>query len=270
MLATGLAGCSSDNSSERAAIGDTRPTTSQTLDARRQTTGGGEPGASGDTSPSTSQTLDARRQTAEESSTTIVPVRVIEVIERAGWGAAPEGAEMEEHVVERLTVHHTGVALEDNREAPARLRAHQVFHQTDRGWPDLAYHFAIDRNGNIYEGRSPKFRGDTATSYDPTGHLLVVLEGNFDVEPTAEAQLGSLTDLLAWASGRYSVAVDSIKSHRDYAPGETSCPGDNLYPLVESGELARAVGSLVTKESTELIYLRGQEAIARVASIEAP
>jgi hypothetical protein len=199
-----------------------------------------------------------------------VPVRIIEVIERAGWGAAPAGAGMEEHVVERLTIHHTGVALEDNREAPARLRAHQVFHQTDRGWPDIAYHFAIDRKGNIYEGRSPEFRGDTATSYDPTGHFLVVLEGNFDVEGTAEPQLRSLTELLAWAAGRYSVGAGTIQSHRDYAPGETSCPGDNLYPLVESGELARAVGSLVTEELIELIYLRGEEAAARVAEIEAP
>jgi hypothetical protein len=177
---------------------------------------------------------------------------------------------MEEHVVERLTIHHTGVAIEDNREAPARLRAHQVFHQSDRGWPDLAYHFAIDREGNIYEGRAPEFRGDTATSYDPTGHFLVVLEGNFDVEPTAQAQLGSLGHLLAWAASRYSVGVESIKSHRDYAPGETSCPGDNLYPLVESGELARSVGSILNDESIELVYLRGEEATARVSGIEAP
>jgi hypothetical protein len=182
--------------------------------------------------------------------------------------AAAAGPGMEEHVIERLTIHHTGVVLEDNREAPARLRAHQVFHQTDRGWPDLAYHFAIDRVGNIYEGRSPQFRGDTATSYDPTGHFLVVLEGNFDVEPTAEAQLRSLSQLLAWASDRYSVGLNTIQSHRDYAPGETSCPGDNLYPFVESGELARAVRSILKEELIELEYLRGDAAIDRVAEIE--
>jgi hypothetical protein len=244
LVGLALAGCRADSQTRQAGTMDTRPTTSQTP--------------------------DARRQTPEEPSTTMVPTTVIEVIERAGWGAAAAGPGMEEHVVKRLTIHHTGVALGDNREAPARLRAHQVFHQTDRGWPDLAYHFAIDRNGNIYEGRAPEFRGDTATSYDPTGHFLVVLEGNFDVEPTAEGQLGSLRRLLAWAAGRYSVGVDSIKSHRDYAPGETSCPGDNLYPLVESGELARAVSSILQEELVELVYLRTEEAIARVAEIEAP
>ena len=175
---------------------------------------------------------------------------------------------MVEHVIERLTIHHTGVPLEDNKEAPARVLAHQVFHQVDRDWPDLAYHFVIDRAGNLYEGRSLEFRGDTATSYDPTGHFLVVLEGNFDEEPTADLQLRSLTQLLAWASDHYSVGLDTIESHRDYAPGETSCPGDNLYPLIESGELVRDVRSIMKDELIELVYLRGEEALERVEEIE--
>ena len=52
------------------------------------------------------------------------------------------------------------------------------------------------------------------------------------LKPPAEPQVQSLTDLLAWAADRYSVGVDTIKSHRDYAPGETSCPGANLYALL--------------------------------------
>jgi hypothetical protein len=98
----------------------------------------------------------------------------------------------------------------------------------------------------------------------------VVLEGNFDVEPTAEVQLGSLRDLLAWAAGHYAVGVDSIKSHRDYAPGETSCPGANVYALLESGQLVREVSSILQEELIELVYLRGKEAVERVAEIEAP
>jgi N-acetylmuramoyl-L-alanine amidase-like protein len=177
---------------------------------------------------------------------------------------------MVEHTIERLTIHHTGVELGENRLAPARLRAHQEFHQTERGWPDLAYHFAIDRGGNLYEGRSPEFRGDTATSYDPTGHLLVVLEGNFDIETRAEPQLLSLSELLAWAVASYGVGPDTIKSHRDYAPGETSCPGENLYALLQSGELISAVTDLLGEGPIEIMYLRGAEALERVADIESP
>jgi N-acetyl-anhydromuramyl-L-alanine amidase AmpD len=175
---------------------------------------------------------------------------------------------MVEHSVEWLTIHHTGMVLEDNRLAPSRLRDHQAFHQIDRGWPDLAYHFAVDREGNIYEGRSPEFQGDTATSYDPAGHLLVVLEGNFDVEETAVAQLLSLSELLAWAASHYSVGVDSIKSHRDYVPGETACPGENLYDLLESGDLVDMVTSHLNEASFQLVYLRGDKALDRITAIE--
>ena len=190
------------------------------------------------------------------------------MIGREGWGAAAARAGMVGHTIERLTIHHTGVELGENRLAPSRLGAHQEFHQRDRGWPDLAYHFAIDRAGNIYEGRSPEFAGDTATSYDPVGHLLMVLEGNFDIEGTSEPQLSSLATLLAWAAGFYSVGVDTIKSHRDYAPGETSCPGENVYTLLQSGDIAKAVGSALDDGRIELLYLRGADAIERVTTIE--
>ena len=175
------------------------------------------------------------------------------------------------HSIERLTIHHSGVELSDNRQAPSRLRAHQEFHQRDRRWPDLAYHFAIDREGNLYEGRSTDFRGDTATSYDPTGHFLVVLEGNFDVETPADRQVQSLAELLAWAADGYSVGVDSIKSHRDYVPpGETACPGANLYALLDSGAIVDMVEEFLSEGLPTLSYLRGVTAIERVAAIESP
>jgi hypothetical protein len=240
------------------------------LPLRRQTPDA-EPGATGGTGPAeegTAEETSALTTSKAPSTTTTASIRTIEVIGREGWGASDAGPGMVEHLVERLTIHHTGVALGADHEAPSRLRAHQTFHQADRGWPDLAYHFSIDQIGNVYEGRSPEFRGDTATSYDPTGHLLVVLEGNFDIEPTFGAQLRSLAELLAWAADHYSVGTDAIKSHRDYAPGETSCPGHNVYANLTSGELIDAVTSIQNEGKTGLRYLRGSEALERVAAIE--
>ena len=40
------------------------------------------------------------------------------------------------------------------------------------------------------------YAGDTATSYDPHGHLLVVLEGDFNLEDPTAAQLDSLVRVL--------------------------------------------------------------------------
>ena len=53
----------------------------------------------------------------------------------------------------RMTIHHTAVVLGDNRNAPARLRQHQRYHQDTQGWIDIAYHMSVDRNGNIYQLR---------------------------------------------------------------------------------------------------------------------
>lgn len=197
---------------------------------------------------------------------TSAPGRELEVIERAGWGAAEPGPGMIEHEISRLTVHHTAVTLTDNSLAPARLLAHQRFHQSDRGWPDLAYHFAIDQLGNVYEGRSPEFRGDTATNYDPAGHFLIVLEGNFDEQPLPDQQQLSMVDLLAWAAVEYAVDPSEIHGHREYA--ETSCPGKAVFSLISTGDLTEAVQARVDQGSITLTYLRGDAARERVAEIE--
>ena len=62
-------------------------------------------------------------------------------------------------------------------------------------WFDIPYHFYIAVDGKIADGRSIKFVGDTNTDYNPTGHALVVLEGNFENEEPSPDQLKSLQAL---------------------------------------------------------------------------
>lgn len=66
--------------------------------------------------------------------------------------------------------------------------------------------------------------GDTGTNYDPTGHFLVCLEGNFDSQQPTSEQFASVASLVAWASAKYGVGLDTISGHRDVA--STSCPTD--------------------------------------------
>ena len=87
-----------------------------------------------------------------------------------------------------MTLHHEAVALGENRNAPAHLRQDQRYHQDQKGWIDIAYHVAVDRNGNIYELRSTEIAGDTATDYDTTGHFLVLCE---EIESHAECAGGA-------------------------------------------------------------------------------
>jgi hypothetical protein len=167
-----------------------------------------------------------------------------------------------------MTIHHTAAVLGDNSNAPARLRQHQQYHQGQQGWIDIAYHVGVDRNGNIYELRSTGLAGDTATSYDPTGHFLVVCEGNFDEEDVTEAQLNGAALAFAWAAQKFGVTSATLSGHRDVS-GDTACPGANLYARVSSGELKNRVDEHMAMGIVNLQSLCGPEAEARIAEIAA-
>lgn len=186
---------------------------------------------------------------------------------RDAWGALPPKLGGKLHTLSRMTLHHTGVVLGDNRLAPARLRQHQRLHQSEHGWIDIAYHVSVDRNGNIYELRSPSLAGDSATSYDPTGHFLVLCEGDFDNESVSDAQLDGTALVFAWASQTFALQTDTLEGHRDFA--STACPGASLYDRLTSGDLKRRIDSLSAEGPITLRRICGPEALAKVAAIEA-
>ena len=186
---------------------------------------------------------------------------------RQSWGARPALPGGRPHTIDRMTIHHSAVALPDNRGIVARLQQHQRFHQDDKGWVDIAYHAAVDRNGNIFALRDTAIAGDTATDYDTTGHFLVLCEGNFDEEAVTEAQLDGAALVFAWATQRFGIGVDTLASHREVASG-TDCPGTSLQAHVSSGDLMQRITD-VAAAGFELRPVCGQDAAARVAGIEA-
>lgn len=192
--------------------------------------------------------------------------RKVTMICRRAWGARPPSGEFHRHRIRRLTVHHSAVVLRENRKAPERFRDHQAAHQA-RGWPDIAYHILIDRNGHVYEGRPLWARGDTSTDYRPRGHLLVLCEGNFDRQRLSREQAASLADVLAWAVRRFDVPVARIKGHRDFAA--TACPGRRLYRLIEDGTLLRRVRRRLRAGGVRLDEICGKAGRRLVRDIEA-
>jgi hypothetical protein len=191
--------------------------------------------------------------------------KTVEILCKDAWGARPSSGRFERHTVKRLTVHHSGLRLRDNRDAPGRFRRWQREHQA-LGWPDIAYHVLIDRHGNVYKGRPSWARGDTRTSYDPTGHFLVMCEGNFGQQDVSRRQLTALVDVLAWASVEFDVSPRTIKGHRDYAA--TACPGKLLYDRVEGGGLRRKVRRRLDQGGVRLQQLCGDDGRRRVQAIE--
>jgi hypothetical protein len=186
---------------------------------------------------------------------------------REAWGARPARPGGKRHTITRMTLHHEAVVLGDNRNAPERLRKDQLYHQDQKGWIDIAYHVAVDRNGNLYELRNTGLAGDTATDYDTSGHFLVLCVGDFDQEAVSEAQLHGTALAFAWAAQNFGIKSDTLAGHRDFA--QTSCPGANLYAHLSSGDLKRRIDTLLAGGGVNLERFCGPAAATRVAAIEA-
>jgi hypothetical protein len=169
------------------------------------------------------------------AATNNLPPPDLKLLSRAEWGANPPVAAMKSNTPTRITIHHTAVLQKPDRSLKDKLQALQKFSQNEGklgngkpkpAWPDVPYHFYIDCHGGIAEGRDVNAVGDTNTEYDPSGHALVVLEGNFEEEPVTEAQWASLVKLVSWLAARFHVAPADVRGHMDYA--QTQCPGKHL------------------------------------------
>jgi hypothetical protein len=224
-----------------------------------------EPVATPVVTPPSTSTSEPEEPQSTQTDPSVPQAAVIGAICREAWGATEPGEGLEPHTIERLTVHHTAATLTDNRWAPAALRGHQAYHKS-LGWPDLAYHVAVDAEGNIYAGRPASARGDTATTYDPTGHFLVVAEGNFDDQAIPPAQVEGVAMVLAWAAAEFGVDPQTITGHRDWA--STSCPGDIFYRLIADGTLAARVAELVSYGGVDLRVVCDESAFEAVTAIE--
>ena len=188
----------------------------------------------------------------------------VEVLCREAVGLRPATPTDAHHRLDRLTLHHTAVPLDAAAQAPERLRRHQRHHQ-DQGWSDIAYHYAVDLAGNVYELRDPAVPGDTFTDYDTIGHLHVVCEGNFEQQQPTDALLDALGGLFAALAATHRLDPASLDTHRRYVP-TTACPGGHLQARLD--EVRARVGALM-RQPPALEVRCGEQARRRVHEIEA-
>lgn len=161
------------------------------------------------------------------------------IVTRQEWQANPPVLAMKANQPVRLTIHHTATKQNFKSSVASKLRSLQAFSQkkskladgrTKKAWGDVPYHFYVDAKGVVAEGREVQFAADTNTDYDPSGHLTVVVEGNFEKEQPTPAQIEALESLLVFLSRKYGIDPSTIGGHRDYA--STACPGKNLIALL--------------------------------------
>lgn len=158
------------------------------------------------------------------------------MLERAEWKANPPVLPMKTHERKYITIHHGGVPAKPDIPTATKIKNLQTWSQredklasgkTKPQWPDVPYHYWIGYDGVIAVARDDGFVGDTNTEYDPTGHVLICVEGDFEQTEPTPAQIESVKKLALWLAVQYKIPTAQIQSHRDYSK-QTTCPGKNL------------------------------------------
>jgi hypothetical protein len=171
----------------------------------------------------------------------------LNIIKRADWGWQPLEYIIEEHSINKITIHHGGVDFPEGKDVKEYLRGLQSWSRNDKDWIDIPYHFMIDFEGNIYEARPLNYPGDTNTDYNPGGHALVNVIGNFENQIINEKQLNAVINLCAFLAKSFNVPAEDIKGHKDYSD-KTVCPGKDLYKYLEDGTIVNKVKARIEKE----------------------
>lgn len=143
---------------------------------------------------------------------------------REGWYVYPDALK---NSYQTVVIHHSGFYEHDGQ---TTLDEIQRSHREDRGWADVGYHFMIDKDGMIYEGRDITVRGVHVEGYN-TGSVGVCLLGDYRSEAPSQAQLNSVYALNDWLVFR--LQVTHLTGHGQFNDW-TECPGTFVINQLES------------------------------------
>lgn len=169
------------------------------------------------------------------------------VIGRSAWTRAQLNPAKADRMgmISRITVHHDAIpstGIRSQSDAARRMESVRMSHLRN-GWADIGYHYVIDPQGRVWEGRPLAWQGAHVQDNNP-GNLGVMVMGNFDQHrPTPEA-LATIDGFVASQARRYGLPASRVFTHQEIKP--TACPGRNLQRYMQetrarSGRLFRNV-----------------------------
>lgn len=189
------------------------------------------------------------------------------IITRKGWGADERLREkgfVYTRTIKAAFVHHTATGNRYTcRQAPSVLRSIYRYHVKSSGWRDFGYNFAVDKCGNIYEGRAggvtKPVMGAHTLGFNTDSMGIAVL-GTYGGTTPPAAAVTAVARLTAWKLGLYGVnpqgktyltsgggnlykkgrkvRFNVIAGHRDGFA--TECPGVRLYGKLGTARSASA------------------------------
>lgn len=152
------------------------------------------------------------------------------IVSRAEWGARQPKAQKfftpSELPCSELWLHHTA-GSESGADGMRRI---QRFHMDTRGWHDIAYSFVVDRDGTVYEGRGFGVKPGATKNHNSDSHAICVM-GNYQTHDVPGPVVEALAGLVRHGARRGFWPDRFTGGHRDV--GSTSCPGTNLYALLD-------------------------------------
>ena len=160
------------------------------------------------------------------------------ILPRSAWGNGAAHPRRMDRMgsVSRITIHHEGAPqaneVHDRGKVAEHIKRTYLAHRNLRGWSDIAYHFAVDRSGRVWELRSISWQGAHAGDRGLNkGNVGIEVLGNFNKQQLTPAQKQSLTLLVERLCREHDIAVGRIHTHRELK--RTSCPGKNLQGFVD-------------------------------------
>jgi N-acetylmuramoyl-L-alanine amidase len=182
---------------------------------------------------------------------------------RADWAQnlVPKGKLPAEPDVRFLLVHHTASSNNyTEADVPRLIRGFYGFHTgKEKGWPDVAYNFFVDKYGTAWEGRTGSLAGAVAGSASGGNQgfsQLVCLIGDYSATAPTKAQEEKVVRILSALADRHSitttdgattsfvsrgsnkhavgttVTTPTINGHRSMSL--TSCPGDSAFARLDA------------------------------------
>ncbi|MEW1692593.1 peptidoglycan recognition protein [Streptomyces sp. NPDC091265] len=189
------------------------------------------------------------------------------IITRKGWGADEKLRESTfayTKTVKAAFIHHSATGNNYKcSQAPSVLRGIYRYHVKSSGWRDIGYNFAVDRCGNIYEGRAggvtKAVMGAHTLGFN-TNTMGIAVLGTFSNSTPPAAAVNAVAKLTAWKLGLFGanpkgkvtltsggsnkykkgkkVKLNVISGHRDGFA--TECPGARLYKKLGTARTSSA------------------------------
>src|SRR5262245_22761036 len=181
------------------------------------------------------------------------------IVTRDEWGSKPDPIPASRKQTPRfITIHHAGVVWTNSKDPAQFVRDMQAWGKKrpqiekpprDTFWPDLPYHFLVAPDGRIFQGRPIEYEPESNTKYPLAGNIGVEMMGDFNKQRPSKAQIESAVRLTTWLMQQHKITADRVRTHKDVAPNQTSCPGKDFYRYMGSGQVKKWCESLPRGEA---------------------